>query len=285
MSICPPAAGPAVVPAPTPLACYSDGATMREIVLLAGCGGSRLVVDRRLSGGGPRVVAHLWKDEPTANAVVIALHYLASAGRGRCRRLRADDLRTVPGPCREDLPSTAAGAAELVDARERSYSLRPITSDARGTSELRWTRRLPGTSQWEVVSLRCVVGAMADYEPAQALTAAALRERACEVASVATLRAELRRMSESPIVLNHRLREVVLERMRRQGLSMSEVAIRCGRVKIDINGRVSGETSWLGRRLGIISESGPAPSPWVHSEVLALIARDGLGLAPREVEP
>jgi len=26
------------------------------------------------------------------------------------------------------------------------------------------------------------------------------------------------------------------------------------------------------------------PTPWVHSDVLALIARRGLGLSPREVE-
>jgi hypothetical protein len=28
----------------------------------------------------------------------------------------------------------------------------------------------------------------------------------------------------------------------------------------------------------------PRPTPWVHSDVLALIARDGLGISPREVE-
>ena len=38
-------------------------------------------------------------------------------------------------------------------------------------------------------------------------------------------------------------------------------------------------------RLGMMPEGGRArPTPWVHSDVLALIARDGLGLSPREVE-
>jgi hypothetical protein len=66
---------------------------------------------------------------------------------------------------------------------------------------------------------------------------------------------------------------------------MSEIAIRCGRIKRDRNGNASGETSWLARRLGIMPEGGcTAPTPWIHTDVLALIARCGLGVAPREVE-
>lgn len=43
----------------------------------------------------------------------------------------------------------------------------------------------------------------------------------------------------------------------------------------------SGETDWLARRLGIVpSASESAPTPWVHSDVLALIARDGLRIRP-----
>jgi hypothetical protein len=81
------------------------------------------------------------------------------------------------------------------------------------------------------------------------------------------------------------LREAVLAAAERQGLSMSEIAIRCGRIKRDSAGNESGETSWLSRRLGLLAEGGrETPTPWVHSDVLALIARDGLGLSPREVE-
>jgi hypothetical protein len=66
---------------------------------------------------------------------------------------------------------------------------------------------------------------------------------------------------------------------------MSEIAMRCGRVKRDSAGNESGETSWLARRLGILPEGGrDTPTPWVHSDVLALIARLGLGISPREVE-
>jgi hypothetical protein len=99
------------------------------------------------------------------------------------------------------------------------------------------------------------------------------------------LRAELARVRESPIVLNRGLREVVLAAIDREALSLSEIAMRCGRVKRDAGGNLSGETSWLARRLGMMPEGGrDRPTPWVHSDVLALIARDGLGLSPREVE-
>jgi hypothetical protein len=111
--------------------------------------------------------------------------------------------------------------------------------------------------------------------------------RYCEDASVATtvLRGELERLRDSPVVLNRKLRQTVLAAVERQGLSMSEIAIRCGRVKRDSKGAASGETSWLARRVGILPESGASnPTPWVHTDVLALIARNGLGISPREVE-
>jgi hypothetical protein len=47
----------------------------------------------------------------------------------------------------------------------------------------------------------------------------------------------------------------------------------------------SARHSWLARRIGQTPEAGAAePTPWISSDVLALIARDGLGLSPREVE-
>jgi hypothetical protein len=69
-------------------------------------------------------------------------------------------------------------------------------------------------------------------------------------------------------------------------LSLSEIAIRCGRVKRDGNGyAVNGDTSWLGRRIGQLPDGGADSStPWVHTDTLALIARRGLGVAPVEVE-
>ncbi len=137
-----------------------------------------------------------------------------------------------------------------------------------------------------IVSVRDVIGALQDYEPVRALTTAAIRAHHDDPGlSVAVLRAELARVAASPIVLNRRLRERVVQALARDGLSMSEIAVRCGRVKRDRRGNVSGETSWLARRLGLLPEGGErSPTPWIHSEVLALIARCGLGVCPWEVE-
>jgi hypothetical protein len=157
-----------------------------------------------------------------------------------------------------------------------------------GIPELRWLRLPPPgcLGPVEPVSLRDVVGAIEDYEPARTLTAAAVaRHDADRACSIAALRSELHRVGASRIVLNRRLRECVVDALAREQLSMSEIAARCGRVKRDRRGNVSGETSWLARRLGLLPEGGERiPTPWIHSDVLALIARRGLGLSPREVE-
>ena len=103
--------------------------------------------------------------------------------------------------------------------------------------------------------------------------------------SVTRLRSELERLDGSPVVLNRRLREAVLDAVDRGGTSMSEIALRCGVVKRDRRGKVSGETSWLARRIGIMPEGGEKSiTPWIHSEVLGSIARKGLRISPREVE-
>ena len=137
-----------------------------------------------------------------------------------------------------------------------------------------------------MVSVREAIACVERYEPLRALTARALafHDREGDT-SVTVLRAELRRVQESPIVLNRALREAVLDAVERRGQSMSEIAMRCGRIKRDAAGNESGETSWLARRLGLLPEGGrKTTTPWIHSDVLALIARDGLGVSPREVE-
>jgi hypothetical protein len=136
------------------------------------------------------------------------------------------------------------------------------------------------------VSVREAIEGMRSYEPVRTLTRLALATHARRRdVSIAVLRLELERVLRSPIVLNCKLRETVLQMIGERGLSMSEIAIRCGRVKRDCAGNVSGETSWLARRLGLLPEGGrERPTPWIHSEVLALIARQGLGVSPREVE-
>jgi hypothetical protein len=134
--------------------------------------------------------------------------------------------------------------------------------------------------------MREAIASLESYEPVRTLTSRALSlHRDDPTVSISTLRAERARMDTSRIVLNRGLRRAALAAAARQDLSMSEIAMRCGRVKRDARGRESGETSWLARRLGIAPESGESsPTPWVHTDVLALIARAGLGISPREVE-
>jgi hypothetical protein len=151
--------------------------------------------------------------------------------------------------------------------------------------ELRWSRTA-GAGPPVVVSLRSAIALTESYEPFCRHTRQALSRHAEDPSvSSTTLRTELTRVLRSPIVLNRGLREAVLEKVGRGETTMSEIAIRCGRLKRDARGNRSGETSWLARRIGLLPEGGQrAPTPWVHTDVLALIARDGLGIAPREVE-
>jgi hypothetical protein len=295
-----------------PVACYIDRhGRLREVVARDASAGSVLVVDRELgTGGDGRLLAHLAADEPPENAALICADYLERA-RGDsplCRALAEEDVRRVPlaEPSRASLEPCAR---ELCDRSGRRYAIASLVGRM-SIPELRWCRwadpdtAQPDTAQpdiaqpdmaqqaaqrgaqREAVSLREAVAQIEAYEPLCGLTEHALaRHRDDCLLSTAVLRAELRRVRESPIVLNRRLREVVLASIERRGLSMSEVAIRCGRVKRDSRGNESGETSWLARRLGLLAEGGQsAPTPWIHSDVLALIARCGLGISPREVE-
>lgn len=242
-------------------------------------------VDRRL-------VAHIAPDEPRENAVVACRSYLEQARRGRClcRRLTTEDLRTIPFSVQAVAETLATGVpsdAWQTDRLGRRFRLERLHTGM-SIPELRWTRRPaePAEDEPRPVSLREAIACLESYEPVRTITGRAL---ACHdhdsTVSITVLRVELARMQESPIVLNRGLREAVLTAVERHGLSMSEIAMRCGRVKRDSAGNESGETSWLARRLGLLPEGGrDAPTPWIHSNVLALIARDGLGITPREVE-
>ena len=265
----------------------------RELVLRPGSGGSALVLDRDVvTHGDRRLVAHLGADEPAENAALVCRSYLRDAplGRCRCRLVTAEDFRTAPfadDDLAEPDPMLAAGDSGLLDRHGRSYRLE-LLDTGMSIPELRWRAHPAARTDGEpcAVSVRHAISCLEAYEPVRTLTRRALALSVADSrVSTAVLRGELARMQESPIVLNRGLRESVLDAVTRQGLSMSEIAIRCGRVKLDRNGNESGETSWLARRLGLLPEGGrDAPTPWVHSDVLALIARCGLGISPREVE-
>jgi hypothetical protein len=275
------------------LARYTDAWDCpRQIVAQRGSAASLLIVDRRFADrGDSRLVAHLAADEPEQNATLECERYLQDArcGRGRCRALTAEDFRAVPfAEEAEAEPSPASiGERGVLDEHGRRFRLASLQSGM-SIPELRWRRdpddRAGAAS--EPVSVREVIACLEAYEPVRTLTLEALTlHRGDPQLSTAVLRAELQRVLLSPIVLNRALRQAVREVIDRQGLSLSEVAIRCGRVKRDIRGNESGETSWLARRLGILPEGGrDEPTPWIHSDVLALIARRGLGVSPREVE-
>jgi hypothetical protein len=262
----------------------------REVIAVPAVQGTMLVVDR-CSGSlaDERLVAHLGADEPPGNAALICESYLRDSARGRCRRVVGEDL--TRDPYREE-PSRATdrpvpSAPRELRARGERIVFRLSLVPTYPTSELRWHRvAAAGVGRARRVSLREVTGALESYEPACELTRAALARHTSDAqVSVSALRNELVRLRESPIVLNRGLREAVLDAIELERLSMSEIALRCGRSKRDSKGNVSGETSWLARRLGLVAESGAArPTPWVHTDVLALIARSGIGVSPHEVE-
>ncbi|HEX4564913.1 MAG TPA: hypothetical protein VH115_10690 [Solirubrobacteraceae bacterium] len=266
----------------------------REVIAVDGAGGCVLVVDRnRITCDDARLVAHLAADEPPENAAIAGALFAqhASEQHVRCRPVLAADFAALASREGGDVELSAPGPdghGEIRDRLGRTYRLEAVARAA-SIPELRWRRHPPlheaGASA--TVSVREAIGAVQAYEPIRALTRIALATRGARGdVSVAVLRLELQRLLCSPIVLNGKLRETVARLVAQQGLSLSEIAIRCGRVKRDVRGGVSGETSWLGRRLGVLPEGGrAAPTPWIHTEVLALIARRGLGVSPREVEP
>jgi len=281
-------------PAGALLGRYSDrdGST-REVIVRAGFAGSVLVLDRAAESlEDHRLVAHLPSDEPLSNALIVAHQYLRDPGRRlRCRALTAEDAAIVPfaQPPQELQIAARKHGGTLVDRAGGCHRLERVPRGV-GDAELRWCRRDAGQlGPGMILSVRETIGWLERYEPVATLTAAALAghrdgDQDGEL-SLARLRAELERVQRSPIVLNRGLRRAVLAAVHGKRTSMSEIAVRCGRVKFDARGNMSGESSWLARRVGIAPEGGRrAPTPWVHTEVLALIARDGLGLSPREVE-
>ncbi len=296
------------------LGAYRDGCGRdRELVAIRGASGSKLVIDRDATTlSDRRLVAHLGRDEPADNAALVCQHYVADPAGRWCRPLRMEDLLTTsPGEglsgtsapeaatgldddarhrCAVDVSAgVGATADEVVEADGVRYCLLAVRGE-RGSHQLRWCRQRSAAvidaGEWEQMSLREVIGELECYEPMRTITACALaRDREGERLQLRRLRSEYERICSSPIVLNRALREAVLRAIERDGQSLSELALRCGVVKRDCRGRVSGETSWLARRVGLMAEGGRrSPTPWIHSDVLALIARRALRLSPREVE-
>ncbi len=267
----------------------------REVVSQAGAKGSVLVFDRDAgTRGDRRLVGHLAADEPAENGLLLARLYIDDVSKRPClcRRLSKEDARTIP--FEEQHRKELAAAARLAGSEPRDgdgnrFRLEPVEAGM-SIPELRWVLHEPSQPAQQagrrIVSLREVVGRLEGYELACGLTLHAVSvHRNSATMSTSALRAELTRVRNSPIVLNRGLREAVTARVGEGELSMSAIAIRCGRIKSDRRGNQSGETSWLARRIGLLPEAGQdAPTPWVHTDVLALISRRGLGLSPMETE-
>ncbi|MGA9875454.1 MAG: hypothetical protein WBQ21_06575 [Solirubrobacteraceae bacterium] len=275
----------------SPLAGYLDAESRaRELIALPGLAGSVLLLDRDAATlCDRRLVAHLAADEPCENVGLICRHYLEDAKGHWCRHVRREDLEIAPfADSGQDTPiDSPVQDTQVMDMEGNAYCLR-VLCDEHSSAQLRWCRR-PADAQepaWERVGLRDVVAALESYEPMRALTESAIaRYRDDHDVLLTRLCCELERLCASPVVLNRGLREAVLDAIGRRGMSMSEIALRCGIVKHDRRGKASGETSWLARRVGIMPEGGEKEiTPWVHTDVLAVIARKGLGISPREVE-
>jgi hypothetical protein len=290
-TIAPPQAG-AGAPRTSSLGHYlaPDTEQQREVLRIQRPDGSALVVDYELGTlSDGRLVARLAPDEPAENAQIVCDMYLADdERRGRCRAVTPEDFsatrHVTPSRSISDGPRRVS---RLQDAAGRVYRISEMRLPDH-TPELRWTcsGHPDREDSLDAVTLRDVVGSLEAYEPARTLTRDALA-RFGESASISTrrLREELERLAESSIVLNRGLREAVQRELRLGVVTKSEIAQRCGRVRRESTGGCAGDTSWLARRIGEMPEGGEQkPCPWIQTDVLALIARDGLGISPREVE-
>jgi hypothetical protein len=270
-----------------------DTGQEREVLRVQRPDGSALVIDYELGTlSDGRLVAHLSPDEPAENARIVCELYLADdERRGRCRAVTPEDFdatrHVTPAPSSSHGPRPVS---RLQDVAGYVYRIRelPLAGAPLGDSrlELRWTRsRLPGRDDsFDALTLREVIGNLEAYEPARTLTRDALA-RCSACVSTRRLREEERRLADSAIVLNRGLREAVQREIRFGVMTMSDIARRCGRFRNDPPGSSAGEASWVARRIGQMPEGGEEkPCPWIHTDVLALIARDGLGICPREVE-
>jgi hypothetical protein len=264
-----------------PLARYTtEDGVRREIITCPGAEDRTLVIDRDTRKHDTGLIAALAPDEPTDNALLLARMYVADTTGRYCRALERADLL---GPGEE--PSSAGRdqrrllPESLTDRRGNTYRIVETMTGA-GTVQRAWTRLTPGETPPRRVSLRQVVGAMEDYQPAVATT-----ERAVAIErSTARLARELERLRRSPIVLNRRLREAVLAALARDDLGLGEVAIRCGRTERCGDGGRCADGVWVARRIGLMPEGGKAePSAFIDSRLLALIAR-AVGLDVVDVE-
>jgi hypothetical protein len=266
------------------LAHYSraDTGEPRQIVAVTLECDATLVIDRqRFSRSDARLLARIPQDEPSTNATLVAKLYLADETRGRCRLLVSSDFASPLGAVQ--LPAAAQSDVDepLRDADARCYAIHQLKS-APDASELRWV--CGEGSAAEQLTVREVVGRLERYEVVCQITSAVIAKRVDSDCSTTRLAAELDCLRSSPHVLNRGVREAVNRAVER-GDTLSAIAQRCGRFTEGPRGQVKSDASWVARKIGQAPETtGGVVSPWLHTDTLALIARDGLSCDPREVE-
>jgi hypothetical protein len=243
-----------------------------------------LVIDRDADTlDDPRLVAALAPDEPTENAEIITALYLADTAGRHCGALGDTELAEPPSASQQESKPQRL-PQRLLDPNKNRYRVQTLPAAHDNSSEVRWTKSPPAGHEGPtaIVTLRSTVGALEAYEPALAISERALATSTPSAG--ATLAGEIRRMRNSAMVLNRLLREHVQAEVAR-GTSLRELAHRCGRVQRNRTGIECGEAAWIARRVGLITEASLAtPNHWIHSNVLALIAREALGVNPGEVE-
>lgn len=228
---------------------------------------ARLVVDcDACTRRDIRLVAKLSPDELSTAIDALLVDYLSSVRRKQ-RRVFLTDL-AVPRFSTErknvfEILTDSAGRRYMLDVQRQHWLCFPP-----------YEHLGPSAS----VTVRAVVAALESYKPLD-MSEASLTNRSSRLAT------ECRRLRNSVIVLNRGLREAVLRAVE-DGVSLSEIAIKCKKLSLKkVSHAPTGDASWVARRVGLKPETGDRlPKPWVHSDVLALIARKGLGLAPHEVE-
>lgn len=256
----------------------------REIVCHPGAHGSTLVIDRAANTRtDQRLVAHMAADEPPENARILCALYLNDYQGRHCRRVGPTDFHQPPLIAQKIEHTTTPPPEEIIDRDGCVYRLgTPPNCDP--PTPLGWWRLCPNHDRPEPVSVRELIGRLESYEPARTMTLQAIAT-AKQGVSVRALQTQLESVCNGKKILNRALREAVLNAIEKDNTSMNEIAIHCGRVRREQNGRENGETSWLARRIGQLPEAcGSTPSPWIRSDTLALIARKGLGINPCEVE-
>jgi hypothetical protein len=205
----------------------------REVLAWPGAAASVLVVDRdHATRSDLRLVAHMAADEPPENAALICASYLVDVAgdRGRCRLMTVEDMCGAPSLEQQEaiFDAEAVGQeTQPVDRHGWCYRLE-LQPTRMSIPELRWWRRHPQPQSGadRPVSVREAVASLESYEPVRALTIRSLSLHSAKgEVSTTVLRAELTRVQESPIVLNRRLREVVLTTIARNKLSLNSGSV------------------------------------------------------------